>query len=182
MDHWIILIISLLLSAFFSGIEIAFFSSNKLRIELDRQKGLLSGKVFSKFLQHPSSLMATLLIGNNIALVIFGISAAALITPTIHPLTSATIQAEGLQMFIQTILATAVILITAEFIPKVLFRINPNGVLHLFAVPCHRVSLSVFSCGKTVHPDIQIDDEAVPSVSDLMMKSMPSATWILKTI
>jgi putative hemolysin len=123
------------LSAFFSGIEIAFFSSNKLRIELDRQKGLLSGKVFSKFLQHPSSLMATLLIGNNIALVIFGISAAALITPTIHPLTSATIQAEGLQMFIQTILATAVILITAEFIPKVLFRINPNGVLHLFAVP-----------------------------------------------
>ncbi len=135
MENWVILIITILLSAFFSGMEIAFFSSNKLRIELDRQKGMLSGKIFSQFLHKPSSLIATLLIGNNIALVIFGMAATAVLHPVINILVPATIHSEWLLMIIQTLLATLIILVTAEFIPKVLFRINPNSMLNLLAIP-----------------------------------------------
>jgi len=135
MEHWLILIVAILLSAFFSGMEIAFYSSNKLRIEIDRQKGLISGQIFSRFLQKPSSLMATLLIGKYLALVMFGISATALLIFPQYPLFSAPVQTDGVLMIIQVFCATGIILVTAEFIPKVLFRINPNGVLHLFALP-----------------------------------------------
>ncbi len=135
MDHHIILLLTILLSAFFSGMEIAFFSSNKLKIEIQNQKGTISGKVFGRFLHRPSTLIATLLIGNNIALVIYGIAAAAFLTPWLHQLFPATLQSDSLLMIMQTLAATLVILVTAEFIPKVLFRINPNGVLNLFAVP-----------------------------------------------
>jgi CBS domain containing-hemolysin-like protein len=130
-----LLFFMILLSAFFSGMEIAFFSSNKLRIEIDRQKGALSGRVFSRFLDKPSALIATLLIGNNIALVIFGIAAAELFTPFLYQVIPATAHAETLLMAMQIMLATGLILVTAEFIPKVLFRINPNGMLTFFAIP-----------------------------------------------
>lgn len=135
MNSLVLLIVTVLLSAFFSGMEIAYFSSNKLRIEIDKGKGVLSGVVFGRFLHKPSSLIATLLIGNNIALVIYGIAAADLLEPWIigtFPLAAAS---EWVLMLIQTLLATILILVTAEFIPKVLFRINPNGMLNAFSVP-----------------------------------------------
>lgn len=135
MEPWLILIITILLSAFFSGMEIAFYNSNKLSIEIDRQKGLLSGRIFSRFLEKPSALIATLLIGNYIALVIYGMTAALFLAPWIQQVWPATEHSMVSLMILQILIATGVILITAEFIPKVLFRINPNGVLSLFAVP-----------------------------------------------
>jgi putative hemolysin len=135
MDHRIILLLTIILSAFFSGMEIAFFSSNKLRIEIDSQKGTLSGRIFGRFLDKPSALIATLLVGNNIALVIYGIASAILLEPIIYQLFPATNNSESLLMIMQTFIATLIILVTAEFLPKMLFRINPNGVLKVFAIP-----------------------------------------------
>ncbi len=135
MGNWVILVITLLLSAFFSGMEIAFFTSNKLRIEIDRQKGVISGTIFSRFLKKPSELIATLLIGNNIALVLYGIVMAKLLQPLILRIVPVNSISDSVLLIIQTIIATFVILVLAEFTPKVIFRINANGILHFFAIP-----------------------------------------------
>lgn len=135
MSNWLIVIITLILSAFFSGMEIAFFSSNKLRIEIDRQKGLISGGIFARFLNKPSELIATLLIGNNVALVLYGMAVSVLLEPAVELIFPFTQSSDSLLLLLQTILATLIILVLAEFLPKVIFRINPNGFLHFFAVP-----------------------------------------------
>ena len=125
-----IVIITLLLSAFFSGMEIAFISSNRLKLELDKSTGSFVSKTISIFSKDESNLIATLLVGNNIALVIFSISMTDLMTPFLNFISS-----DILLLFVQTILSTIIILITAEFIPKTIFRINPNYMLKLFAIP-----------------------------------------------
>lgn len=135
MENWLILIITILLSGFFSGMEIAFFSSNKLRIEIDKQKGLVSGSIFSKFLHKPSGLIATLLIGNNISLVLYGIVIAIILEPFINFLIPLSATSDGVMLVSQTVIATGIILVISEFIPKIIFRINPNGVLNVFAIP-----------------------------------------------
>jgi len=135
MDNITIIIISLLLSAFFSGMEIAFISSNNLKIELDKSKGLLSGRIFSKFNQTPSKFIGALLLGNNVALVIYGIAMADLLTPYILALLPGYLETESLVLLIQTIIDTVLILFTAEFLPKALFRQSPNVILNFFAVP-----------------------------------------------
>ena len=83
MNNWVIVIISLFFSAFFSGLEIAFVSSNKLRIELDKNKGLFSARLLSVFIKEPSKILGALLLGNNIALVIYGIAMAKILEPAI---------------------------------------------------------------------------------------------------
>ena len=125
-----IVIITLLLSAFFSGMEIAFISSNRLKLELDKSTGSFVSKTISIFSKDESNLIATLLVGNNIALVIFSISMTDLMTPFLNFISS-----DILLLLVQTILSTIIILITAEFIPKTIFRINPNYMLKLFAIP-----------------------------------------------
>ncbi len=135
MNSWSTIIITLLLSAFFSGMEIAFISSNKLKIELDKSKGLFSAKLLSRFNKTPSRFITTLLLGNNIALVIYGIVMANILKPYIINFLPSTLCSDFMILLIQTILATLLILIAAEFIPKVLFRINPNATITLFAVP-----------------------------------------------
>ena len=125
-----IVIITLLLSAFFSGMEIAFISSNRLKLELDKSTGSFVSKTISIFSKDESNLIATLLVGNNIALVIFSISMTDLMIPFLNFISS-----DILLLLVQTILSTIIILITAEFIPKTIFRINPNYMLKLFAVP-----------------------------------------------
>jgi putative hemolysin len=127
MENWIIVIISLVLSAFFSGLEMAFVSSNKLIIELDKAKGLLSGRIYSKLNSNPSNFIATMLVGNNIALVI--------LNPLIIRMIPASWMSDFVLLVIQTIFSTLLILIVAEFLPKVLFRINPNSILKVLAVP-----------------------------------------------
>jgi CBS domain containing-hemolysin-like protein len=135
MNDTLIIIISLVFSAFFSGMEIAFVTSNNLKIELDKGKGLLSGKILSRFNKNPSRFIGALLLGNNIALVIYGIAMANLLEPLIIDLIPAKFSSESLILLLQTIIATLIILLTAEFLPKVLFKQNPNRILNFFAIP-----------------------------------------------
>jgi putative hemolysin len=132
MDSWIIIAISLAFSAFFSGIEIAFISANKLRIELESKQGELSSKIISTFfLSNPPRFIGAMLVGNNISLVIYGIVMAGILEPLIMRY----VQTDIWILAIQTIISTFIILLTAEFLPKALFRINPNRILSLFAFP-----------------------------------------------
>jgi len=119
------------MSAFFSGMEIAFLSSNKLRIELDRKRGLITAKILSFFIRKPGEYLVTMLIGNNIALVIYGLLMAMVLEPVIMRFTQSGIWI----LLIQTIISTLFILVTAEFIPKAVFRINPNLFLNIFIFP-----------------------------------------------
>lgn len=135
MDHWQIIIISIIFSALFSGLEIAFISSNRLRIKLDREQGKLSGKLLSDFIDNPPLLIATLLLGNNIALVVYGISMSAVLSPLLDIYLPASISSDFWVLLFQTIIATLIILLVAEFLPKATFRINPNPVLNFFALP-----------------------------------------------
>ena len=128
-------VISLLFSAFFSGIEIAFISSNKLHIELQRQQGVISGKILSGFLKKPSSFIGTTLIGNTISLVVYGIYMTKLVEPLLLNNLPIYLQSDIFVLFAQTTIATIVVLLIAEFTPKSVFLINPNGLLSFFALP-----------------------------------------------
>ena len=133
MDPELIIIIStLLFSAFFSGMEIAFMSSNRLKVELDRSKGTLNGRILGVFYKDESHFIAMLLLANNASLVIFGISAASMLNPVIE---SWGISSEGFILLIQTVISTLLVLITAEFLPKALVQINPNGFLKFASIP-----------------------------------------------
>lgn len=119
----------MLFSAFFSGLEIAFLTSNKLRFELDKKQQNLTSSILSIFYKHPQQFISTMLVGNNICLVIYGLLMAEVMTPPLQLL----IGNQLLITFIQTILATAIVLITGEFLPKTIFRINPNLWLRIFS-------------------------------------------------
>ncbi|RYM35619.1 HlyC/CorC family transporter [Brumimicrobium glaciale] len=128
----IVIVIAITASAFFSGMEIAFITANRLKIELDNKKGTFSGKVLSNFVKQDSRFIATMLLGNNIALVVYGIWMAQLMQPWISPLVGGS---EVAVLLIQTILSTLLILVTAEFLPKATFQINPNRVLQFLSFP-----------------------------------------------
>ena len=126
----IALMIAMLFSAFFSGMEIAFVSSNRLLAEMDREKNGLSQKAISVFYQHPNNFVSTMLVGNNIALVIYGILFAKLFDTTLFAPLS-----DGMRVTADTLLSTLVVLFTGEFLPKSIFKNNPNTLLTFFAVP-----------------------------------------------
>jgi CBS domain containing-hemolysin-like protein len=135
MNDLTIILITLVFSAFFSGMEIAFISSNKLKIELDKNKGLLSAKILAYFVKNPSRIIGTLLLGNNISLVIFGISMARILDAPITRFLGPAYSSETLVLIIQTLVSTLLILVVAEFLPKVFFRLKSNSTLNFFAVP-----------------------------------------------
>ncbi|MCB0430501.1 MAG: HlyC/CorC family transporter [Flavobacteriales bacterium] len=131
METGLVILISLFFSAFFSGIEIAYITANRLELELKRKKGMLSAKLLSYLTRHPSRFIGALLIGNNVSLVFYGIYMAKLLEPPLRDY----LATDGAVMVAQTILSTLLVLFTAEFLPKVLFRINPNAILSTFAIP-----------------------------------------------
>lgn len=133
--YGLIIIIMLLLSGFFSGMEIAFVSSSFLKHQLDVKRDVLPAKILSAFYKTPSRFIGALLLGNNVALVIYGIAMAGLLEPIIIKMLPIAMHSEVVVLLIQTIVSTFVILITAEFFPKILFRINPNSTLNFFALP-----------------------------------------------
>lgn len=130
-----IILISLLFSAVFSGIEIAFISSDKLQIELQGKHGTITGRILSRFARNPSRFIATTLVGNTVALVIYGIFMAAILEPLLTQWLPSLLNNRGFVLIAQTIIATILVLIAAEFTPKSLFLLHPNRMLRAFAWP-----------------------------------------------
>ncbi|KAA6345046.1 Hemolysin C [termite gut metagenome] len=131
MNFIVYVLITTTFSAFFSGMEIAFVSVNKLRFEMEKGKKI-TARILSIFFKNPNNFISTMLVGNNIALVIYGILMAQFIEQT---LLAGLIDNRFLIVLIQTVISTLLILVVGEFLPKTLFRINPNLMLHLFAFP-----------------------------------------------
>jgi len=129
----IIILSSILLSAFFSGMEIAFVSSNKMHLELEKKKDTLLAKVLKRLTQKPSKFITTMLVGNNISLVIYGYFMGDLLMGLFGDY----IQSEFLLLLTQTFISTIIILVTAEFLPKAVFRIYANESMNLFAFPAY---------------------------------------------
>ncbi|MEO6883478.1 MAG: hemolysin family protein [Bacteroidia bacterium] len=136
----LIIIGALIASAFFSGMEIAFITSNKFRIELDRKRGSLSANFFSYFNKHPSQYIATMLFGNSASLVIFAFFMQKANEPIIRQYIHSNI---GVFM-VQIIFSTLLILIAAEYLPKNIFRANPNRIIKIFAVPVGIVYFALY--------------------------------------
>jgi len=126
----LVAIITLLFSAFFSGVEIAFISANKLKLELDKNSGKFPANIIAYFSKNESDFITTMLVGNNIALVVYGIMMTQILTSEIEILHSAVVK-----LLIQTIITTLIVLVTAEFLPKAIFRIYPNQILRIFSIP-----------------------------------------------
>src|ERR1035437_2689918 len=129
------ILITIAFCAFFSGLEIAFLSANKLKIELDNKQGKLPAKIISRFTKSPSKFIAALLVGNNISLVIYGLTMAKLLASPIRHVLPDDFNSEISVLLIQTFLSTLLILFTAEYLPKAIFSLNPNGILNFLAIP-----------------------------------------------
>jgi len=161
----LIIVLSLLFSAFFSGMEIAFISANKIHIEIEKKQEGLLAKVLTRLTKKPSKFIATMLIGNNIALVIYGFFMGDLLMEWFQgllPVTNSflTLVLTDFSLLTQTIISTLIILFTAEFLPKVLFQIYANSLLKFLAVPAYLFYL-VFS----------VISEFVIWVSDFILKT-----------
>jgi len=142
----IIALVALLCSAFFSGMEIAFVSSNKVRAEIEMARGGIINRILNIFYRHREMFISTLLIGNNIANIVYSMAMAILLTSPLEKW----ITNEALLLLVQTLIATLIILIFGEFIPKSVFRINPNASLRtssipLFMVYCVLYPISLFT-------------------------------------
>jgi CBS domain containing-hemolysin-like protein len=134
-NYYLITLLMLAFSAFFSGMEIAFISANKLKIELDKKNRIFSGIVLSRFGNNPSGFISTLLLGNTIALVVYGIAISHILDPWLRMVLPNRFNSAFAILITQTVLSTVIILFLAEFAPKALFRINPNRMLKFFALP-----------------------------------------------
>jgi len=140
--QWLTILVSLLFSAFFSGMEIAYISSNKIHIELEKKQNNFLAKTLSKLTVKPSKFIATMLIGNNVALVIYGFFMGDVLLNWFQTLLPSNYQVINLALtdftlLTQTIISTLIILVTAEFLPKVFFQIYSNTLLRIFAIPAY---------------------------------------------
>ena len=127
---WLIItLVALAFSAYFSGIEIAYVSSDRVRVEIDAQKGGFIGKVYNLFYSRPDFFISTILVGNNVVLVVYGMGAAKMIEPWLEQ----ELANQALVLICQTLISTGVILMMGEFLPKTIFRLNPNRLMQVFA-------------------------------------------------
>lgn len=125
----IVIVVSLILSAFFSGLEIAYVSSNKVHVEIEKKQGGILAKILTKITRKPSKFIATMLVGNNISLVIYGFEMGRIMTTILPPFFQ--------NVAWHTIISTLIILLTAEFMPKVIFQIYANQLLKILAIPAY---------------------------------------------
>ena len=133
MNHTLlILLVALMFSALFSGLEIAFLTSDKLRFEMDLERHTFSSKLLERFFRNPNIYISTMLVGNNIALVVYSTMMAHLIEAL---LPENFITDEFLLVLVETLISTAIVIVVAEYLPKTLFRLNPNRKLNIFAFP-----------------------------------------------
>lgn len=137
----IMTIISMIFSAFFSGMEIAFVSSNSVRIKIDVEKEGFINRIISLFYRHKEMFITTMLVGNNIMLVIYGMGMAGLLDPYLKDIFDGN---EAIVLIAQTIISTGIILITGEFFPKTIFRINPNSSLRTFSLPLYIIYIVLY--------------------------------------
>ena len=135
MNDWIWVVVTLFFSALCSGLEIAFNSTNRLQLEVDLKKNKFSAKIVSLFFKNQSRFITSLLIGNNIANVIYGIAVARLLKPVVLWMLPASLEVAFVILLLQSVISTLIVLVVAEFLPKILFRLNPNGILAFFAFP-----------------------------------------------
>jgi len=131
MNTILIILLAIILSAFFSGMEIAFVTSNRLRIELDRKQGVFGSKIIKLFTDNPGQYIATMLIGNNFSLVIYGLIFSKILGAFLTPIFGSDL----LILIVNTIISTCIILFVAEFLPKTIFIISPNFFLKFLSVP-----------------------------------------------
>lgn len=127
MDVFLIIVFSLVASAFFSGMEIAFFQANRFRIELKNKQGAMSARILAGFIKHPGDFIGAILVGNNIALVLYGSMMAAVLEPQIEAALPLQFRNPFNILILQTIASTAVVLLFGEFLPKSIFACKPNG-------------------------------------------------------
>jgi CBS domain containing-hemolysin-like protein len=139
------ILISIGFSAFFSGMEMAFVSSNKLRFEMKKNDNDFTSKIISLFYKNSNNFISTMLVGNNISLVVYGILMAKFIQENIL---SDTLTNEPMILLTQTVIATLIILVTGEFLPKTIFKINPNFTLRLFAPITYLFYIILFPISK----------------------------------
>ncbi|MBO7259947.1 MAG: HlyC/CorC family transporter [Bacteroidaceae bacterium] len=142
MSHTVlILVIALCFSAIFSGLEIAFVSSDKLRFEMDVERNTLSSKILKRFFHKPNIYISTMLVGNNIALVIYSTMMATVIESLIP---DGFISNEFVLVLIETFVSTIIVIVVGEFLPKTIFRINSNATLNLFALPLFLIYIILY--------------------------------------
>ena len=132
MSYAFIIVLTLVFSAIFSGLEMAFLSVNKLHVELQHKKGLFPYKFLSFLVQNPARFIATILVGNNIALVIYGHYMHLALGPLFSFTTS-----DYLILLLETLVSTIIILFLAEYIPKALFRANADNMMRVFTLPAY---------------------------------------------
>jgi CBS domain containing-hemolysin-like protein len=147
MNQLFVIVLTLSMAAFFAGMEIAFLASNKLRIQLDRKQGLFYSKIVRIFQKRTGQYIATIQLGNNIAIVIYGIFIARWLNPLIGKVVTSEI---GI-LLVQTIISTLIVLILAEFLPKALVRINPNFALKLMSFPLFIVFVFLYPVSIVIH-------------------------------
>lgn len=134
MTSWLIIsLVSLILSALFSGTEIAYVTADRVRVEIDMKRGGIIGSILNRFYSHSEFFISSILVGNNVVLVIYGMGTAALLEPWIKTWTDS----EAVVLLVQTLISTGIILLAGEFIPKTIFRINPNSSIKVMAVPIY---------------------------------------------
>lgn len=143
----VLTIVAVIFSALFSGMEIAYVQSNKVRMQIDGSRGGVIDRIITGFTRNEDMFISSLLVGNNVVLVIYGITLSALINPVLEHWFG---NSEALVLISNTLFSTLVILLCGEFIPKTAFRINPNFMMRMFALPLYLIYLILYPVSKFI--------------------------------